>query len=312
MSTSGTAPAPVQRHPLGTHIFIEALGSFFIVFVGLATALFSASTSAVAFGYGLAMVAALISFGNVSNGYFNPAFSLAMAVAGRIKWLSMVLYVVAQTIGAMLAAGVIYGLVTVIPASGGISKVFGTLASGFDTHSPLKVPMVGVMIVEIVTAAVLVAVVLGATHARNTKTFAPFGIGLAMAVSITIALPVGNSSLNPAASTAVVFFTDSWAAGQLWLFWLAPLFGAALAAAIFRTFVPPAALDSDDDGAGARAADVAPSPAETLAADALDALPTPVSAADASAGSNPVKAPAPAAAAAMRSDAQDFFDATGK
>lgn len=311
MSTSGTAPAPVQRHTLGTHIFMEALGSFFIVFVGLATALFSASTSAVAFGYGLAMVAALISFGNVSNGYFNPAFSLAMAVAGRIKWLSMVLYVVAQTIGAVLAAGVIYGLVTVIPASGGISKVFGTLASGFDTHSPLKVPMVGVMIVEIVAAAVLVAVVLGATHARNATTFAPFGIGLALAVSITIALPVGNSSLNPAASTAVVFFTESWAAGQLWLFWLAPLFGAALAAAIFRSFVPPAALDTDD-GAGAPAADVAPSPAETLAADALDTLPKPVSAADANAGSNPAKAPAPAAAAPRRSDAQDFFDATGK
>ncbi|NVM94004.1 aquaporin [Arthrobacter wenxiniae] len=302
MSTSGTAPAAAQPHPLGTQVAIEALGSFFIVFVGLATALFSASTSAVAFGYGLALVAALVSFGNISNGYFNPAFSLAMAVAGRIKWLPMVLYVAAQTIGAVLASGVIYAVVQVIPAdsTGGASKVFATLASGFDDHSPLKVPMVGVMIVEIVAAAVLVAVILGATHARNNTNLAPFGIGLALAVSASIALPVGNSALNPAASSAVVFLTDSWAAGQLWLFWLAPLFGAALAAAIYRTFVPPAPVPAMDDAGAAAGADAPPSPLETLSDGTLDALPAPVSAQDASGAA----APAP-----KRSDAQDFFDA---
>ncbi len=308
MSTSGTAPATVQTHPLGTRVAIEALGSFFIVFAGLATALFSASTSAVAFAYGLAMAAALVAFGHVSRGYFNPAFSFAMAVAGRIKWLPMVLFVLAQAIGAVLAAGVIYALVQVIPAdaTGGVSKVFATLASGFDSHSPLKVPMVGVLIVQIVAAAVLVAVILGATSARNKSTLAPLGIGLALAVAVTVALPVGNSPLNPAASSAVVFLTDSWAAGQLWLFWLAPLFGAALAGAIYRTFVPPAAagLDEADDAATPQGAAASPKAG-------LDGGPD--GAPDAAGLPKAVAAePANAVAAPKRSDAQDFFDAQGR
>ncbi|MCQ9163256.1 aquaporin [Arthrobacter sp. STN4] len=320
MSTSGTAPATVQPRPLSTHVFIEALGSFFIVFAGMATALFSASTSTVAFGYGLAMVAALVAFGSVSTGYFNPVFSLAMAVAGRIKWLHMVVFVLAQAVGAVLASGVIYALVNVLPSesTGGVSKVFATLSSGFDSHSPLKVPMVGVMIVELVAAAVLVAIILGATHARNATVLAPVGIGLALAVTITIALPVANSSLNPAASTAAAFLTDSWAAGQLWLFWLAPLFGAALAAAIYRTFAPQSAAASAgaaDEAAAdnAAAADAAAKPG------AIDYSAPSARGVDAAVdGGVPAPVPAtPAAAAAVepaaaKSDAQDFFDAPSK
>lgn len=315
MSTSGTAPAPVQPYPLSTRIAVEALGSFFIVFAGLATALFSASTSAVAFAYGLALVAALVSFGHASTGYFNPAFSVAMAVAGRIKWLPMVLFVVAQTIGAVLASGVVYALVKVIPsdATGGVSKVFATLASGFDDHSPLKVPMVGVVIVLLVATAILVAVILGATSARNTTKLAPFGIGLALAVAVTIALPVGNSSLNPAAATAVVFLTDPWAAGQLWVFWLAPLFGGALAAAIYRTFVPPvpAVVAETDDGATSPGDDAASSEGLDDDTDA-DALPKPVAAGQVNAGEPDAPAAPLKVDARKRNDAQDFFDAPGK
>ena len=106
MTSSGTATAPVQAYPLSTRVAIEGLGSFFIVFAGLGTALFNATGSAatVGFAYGLAMVAAIISFGHISNGYFNPAFSLGMAVAGRLKYSAMALYIVAQTVGAVLAS----------------------------------------------------------------------------------------------------------------------------------------------------------------------------------------------------------------
>ncbi|POH59834.1 aquaporin [Arthrobacter glacialis] len=261
MTTPGTATA--HAYPLSTRVAIEGLGSFFIVFAGLATALFSAtgSGSTVGFAYGLAMVAVIISFGHISNGYFNPAFSLGMAVAGRLKYSAMALYIVAQTVGGLLATAVLLALVKVMPAGATpeTPKLFGALANGFDSHSPSQVPMVGVLIVEIVAVAVLTALILGITSARNTTSLGPVGIGLGFAVAIGITMPLSNGSLNPARATSVVFLAESWAAGQLWLFWLAPLFGAALAAAIFRSFAPSASLVAADltDDAAAPAADAA-------------------------------------------------------
>lgn len=242
MTTSGTAQAPVQAYPLSTRVAIEGLGSFFIVFAGLGTALFSAggTGSTVGFAYGLAMVAVIISFGHISNGFFNPAFSLGMAVAGRLKFSAMALYVVAQTVGGLLASVIWLALMKVMPAGAtpDTAKLFGALANGFDAHSPSQVPMVGVLIVEIVAVGVLTAMVLGVTSVRNKTTLGPVAIGLAFAVAVTITMPLSNGSLNPARATSVVFLAESWAAGQLWLFWLAPLFGAALAAAIYRSFAP--------------------------------------------------------------------------
>ncbi|MGA7205607.1 MAG: aquaporin [Specibacter sp.] len=309
MTTSGTAQAPVQPYPLSTRIAVEALGSFFIVFAGLATALFSPTVSTVAFAYGLALVASVISFGHISNGYFNPAFSLAMAVAGRIKWIPAVLFMVAQTIGALLSALILYALVKVMPAAAtsGVSEIFGTLGNGYDAHSPAKVPMVGVLIIEIVAMALLVAVLLGATSVRNKGVLAPLSIGLAFAVAMTISMPISNGSLNPARATSVVFLADSWALGQLWLFWLAPLFGAALAAAIYRSFLPAGAPVEADDAAASPIAEPADAPSEEPAAAAGVSLPKPVSAAEANAVATPAVIPA-----AKKNDAQDFFDGAGK
>lgn len=241
MSKPGTATTPVQAYTLSTRVGIEALGSFFIVFAGLATALFSSSTgssSTVGFAYGLALVACLICFGHITTGYFNPAFSLAMAVAGKIKWSAMVLFIVAQTIGAIFAPLVLLVLLKAMPADKTpvVGTLFGALANGFDSHSPSTVSMLGVLIIDVVAMAVLVALILGATSKTNKSKLGPVGIGLAFAIAVTVTMPVSNGSLNPARATAVVFFADSWAAGQLWLFWLAPLFGAALAAAIYRSF----------------------------------------------------------------------------
>ncbi|ALO66441.1 hypothetical protein AS189_07965 [Arthrobacter alpinus] len=242
MTSSGTATAPVQAYPLITRIAIEGLGSFFIVFAGLGTALFSpaGSGATIGFAYGLAMVAAIISFGHVSNGYFNPAFSLGMAVAGRLKFSAAVFYMVAQTVGAVLASVVWLAMMKVMPAGATpeTPQLFGALANGFDAHSPSQVPMIGVLIVELVAVGVLTAMLLGATSARNKTTMGPIAIGLAFAVAVAITMPLSNGSLNPARATSVVFLAESWAAGQLWLFWLAPLFGATLAAVIYRAFAP--------------------------------------------------------------------------
>ncbi|MDJ0313121.1 aquaporin [Arthrobacter sp. H35-D1] len=320
MTTSATATEPA--YPLSTRVAIEGLGSFFIVFAGLGTALFSAggAGTTVGFAYGLAMVAAIISFGHISNGYFNPAFSLGMAVAGRLKFSAMVLYVVAQTVGALLASVVWLALMQVMPAGATpeTAKLFGALANGFDSHSPSQVPMVGVLIVEIVAVAVLTAMVLGVTSARNKTALGPIAIGLAFAVAVGITMPLSNGSLNPARATSVVFVADSWALGQLWLFWLAPLFGAALAAAIFRSFAPsrgpavalPSGLPAATDDAGAATADDAGEHTGALAGTSANngALST----AKSTSGSASGPASEEVSEAGGIDDAQEFFDSPKK
>lgn len=301
MTSSGAVP--VQAHSLSTRVVIEGLGSFFIVFAGLGTALFSATGSGatVGFAYGLAMVAAIISFGHISNGYFNPAFSLAMAVAGRLKFSAMALYVVAQTVGAVLASVVWLGMMMVMPtgATPATNELFAALANGFDTHSPSQVPLIGVAIVEVVGTAILTALLLGASSPRNKTTLGPVAVGLAFAVAVGITMPLSNGSLNPARATSVVFLADSWALGQLWLFWLAPLVGAALAAAIYRSFAP--ATDVKDDA-------VSSSTATSTAAEPHNAQAPLVE--EEVTGVEP--APVSATSAAKVDDAQAFFDGQRK
>ncbi|WP_269937006.1 aquaporin [Arthrobacter sp. HY1533] len=295
MTSSGTSP--VHAHPLSTRVAVEGLGSFFIVFAGLGTALFSAAGAGttVGFAYGLAMVAAIISFGHISNGYFNPAFSLGLAIAGRLKFSAMALYIVAQTVGAVLASVVWLGMMMVMPtgATPATPQLFGALANGFDAHSPSQVPMIGIAIVEVAAVAILTALLLGATSPRNKSTLGPVAVGLAFAVAVGITMPLSNGSLNPARATSVVFLADSWAAGQLWLFWLAPLVGAALAAAIYRSFAPAAsysdAVSTDDDEA-----------------------PSAESAAPAASAASVTAAAAAEDAATKVDDAQAFFDAPKK
>lgn len=312
MTSSGTAQAPVQAYPLSTRVAIEGLGSFFIVFAGLGTALFNSTGSAatIGFAYGLAMVAAIVSFGHISNGYFNPAFSLGMAVAGRLKFSAMALYIVAQTIGAVLASVVWLAMMKVMPAGATpeTAALFGALANGFDAHSPSQVPLVGVLIVEVVAVAVLTAMVLGITSVRNKTSLGPVAIGVAFAVAVAITMPLSNGSLNPARATSVVFLAESWAAGQLWLFWLAPLVGAALAAAIYRSFAPAGVvpeLTDDAETSSAVPATTVASEGEETDASAAEAPAAPVPASSINGKAAPVKGSAV-------DDAQAFFDGAKK
>ena len=252
-----TGPSLVAR--LGA----EAFGSFAFVVVGLGLALYSglsqAGSLAVALGFGLALLAAIIAVGHVSGGHFNPAVTLGAAIGGRTPWKDVVPYWLAQLVGGILAAAVLF---ITIPKElpGAISQTgdastrsfFTSVANGFGEHSPLATLSQGTveftlaiaLLVEVVLTAVLVGVVLGSTDRRARNIQAPFAIGLVFVVLLLVATPVTNGSLNPVRSTAAAIFSESWALGQLWLFWVAPLVGAALAGLVYRAFAAEPAEDN--------------------------------------------------------------------
>ncbi|WP_315097153.1 aquaporin [uncultured Cellulomonas sp.] len=258
-----TGPGLVAR--LGA----EAFGTFALVLVGLGIALYAGVSQvgslAVGLGFGIAVVAAIIAVGHVSGGHFNPAVTLGAAIGGRTAWKDVLPYWLAQLVGGILAAAVLFitipkalpGLIT--QTEGATAKsFFSSVANGFGEHSPLSTlsggqvefSLVVALLVEIVATAVFVGIVLGATDRRAAHVQAPFAIGLSLAVLLLVATPITNGSLNPARSSAAAIFSEGWAVGQLWLFWVAPLVGAALAGLVYRAFatepVEDNLLEEDD------------------------------------------------------------------
>ncbi|KQR16857.1 aquaporin [Cellulomonas sp. Leaf334] len=253
-----TGPSLVAR--LGA----EAFGTFALVLVGLGIALYTGLSQlnglAVALGFGLAVLAAIIAVGHVSGGHFNPAVTLGAAIGGRTAWKDVLPYWLAQLVGGILAAAILFITIpSTLPSliaqgqEGASARTFFTsVANGFGEHSPLatlsqgqvEFSLVTALLVEIVAAAVFVGIILGATDRRSANVQAPFAIGLALAVLILVAMPVTNASLNPARSSAAAIFSEGWALSQLWLFWVAPLVGAALAGLIYRAFAAEPAEDN--------------------------------------------------------------------
>ncbi|GEL96548.1 aquaporin [Cellulomonas terrae] len=258
-----TGPSLVAR--LGA----ESFGTFALVLVGLGIALYAdisrVGTLAVGLGFGIAVLAAIIAVGHVSGGHFNPAVTLGAAIGGRTAWKDVLPYWLAQLVGGILAAAILFitipkTLPSLITQTEGTTarNFFSNLANGYGEHSPLATASTGAvefslvvgLLVEIVVTAVFVGIILGATDRRSANVQAPFAIGLSLAVLIFVAMPVTNASLNPARSSAAAIFSDSWALSQLWLFWVAPLVGAALAGLIYRAFaaepVEDNLLEEDD------------------------------------------------------------------
>ena len=247
----------------------EAVGSFMIVLIGLGIALYTPLTGAAALGtslgFGLALIGGTIAFGHISGGHFNPAVTIGAAIAGRSPWSEVLPYWLAQVIGAALAAGALFltipsALPTLVSqgADATTRSFFGATANGFGAHSPLATlssgsasfDLVPALLIEILGTALLVGVVLGATNRRAKFSLAPFAFGLTYAVLILVASPITNGGLNPARSTAAALFSDTSALSQLWLFWVAPLVGAALAALAYRAFAASPVADNlleDDD-----------------------------------------------------------------
>jgi aquaporin Z len=221
----------------------EAFGTFWLVFGGCGSAVLAAAFPDVGIGlmgvslaFGLTVLTMAYAVGHVSGGHFNPAVSVGLAVAGRFSWSELPGYVGAQVVGGALGAFVLY-----LIATGKADAALGGFASnGYGAHSPGGYSMMAALIAEVVLTAFFLIVILGSTSAKAPAGFAPIAIGLCLALIHLISIPVTNTSVNPARSTATALFVGDWALAQLWLFWVAPIIGAAIGAIVHK------ALLSDD------------------------------------------------------------------
>jgi aquaporin Z len=220
----------------------EFFGTFWLVFGGCGSAVLAAGFPqlgigfvGVAFAFGLTVLTMAYAVGGISGGHFNPAVSLGLAVAGRFAWHELVPYWVAQVIGGLAAATVLFAIASSAP-----NFVAGGFASnGYGELSPGHYGLVGALLIEITLTAGFLIVILGSTSKAAPPGFAPIAIGLSLTLIHLISIPITNTSVNPARSTAVAFFATTGASGQLWLFWVAPLIGATVGALIWKQLLAP-------------------------------------------------------------------------
>ena len=220
----------------------EFFGTFWLVFGGCGSAVLAAgfpqlgiAFAGVALAFGLTVLTRAYAVGGISGGHFNPAVSLGLAIAGRFSWAELVPYWVAQVVGGVAGAGVLY-----LIASGAPGFTAGGFASnGYDALSPGHYGLVACAIVEVVLTAAFLIIILGSTSKAAPAGFAPIAIGLGLTLIHLISIPVTNTSVNPARSTAAALFAQTGAVSQLWLFWAAPLVGAAVGAIIWRALLAP-------------------------------------------------------------------------
>jgi len=220
----------------------EFIGTFWLVLGGCGAAVLAAGVPDVGIGYagvalafGLTVVTGAYALGHISGAHFNPAVTFGLYTAGRFPAKDVVPYWLAQ-----VAGGVVAGLVLFIIASGvsGFSASAGFASNGYGVHSPQGFSLEAGLVCEIVMTFMFLLVILGTTSAKAPAGFAPLAIGLALTLIHLISIPVTNTSVNPARSTAVAIFQGSWAIEQLWLFWLAPLVGGGLAGLVQRWIAP--------------------------------------------------------------------------
>lgn len=216
----------------------ECFGTFWLVFGGCGSAVLAATFPELGIGFlgvslafGLSVITMAYAVGPISGGHFNPAVSIGLCVGGRFSARQLMPYIVAQLFGGIAAAGVLF-----VVASGGPNfDISGGFASnGYGAHSPGGYSMVAALICEVVLTAFFLVIILGATAERAAKNFAPIAIGLSLTLIHLISIPVTNTSVNPARSTAVALFVGDWAVAQLWLFWVAPILGALMGALLYR------------------------------------------------------------------------------
>ncbi|MDM1764199.1 MULTISPECIES: aquaporin Z [unclassified Acinetobacter] len=216
----------------------EFLGTFWLVFGGCGSAVLAAAYpelgigfAGVALAFGLTVLTGAYAFGHISGGHFNPAVSVGLWIGGRFDAKDLVPYIVSQVIGGTVAAFILY---IIVQGQANFAGVGGFASNGFGDLSPNKYSMLSALIIEIVLTAFFLIVIMGSTDKRAPAGFAPIAIGLALTLIHLISIPVTNTSINPARSTAVAFFAQTPALGQLWLFWVAPIIGAVIGAIIYK------------------------------------------------------------------------------
>lgn len=218
----------------------EAFGTFWLVLGGCGSAVLAAGfpdvgigLMGVSFAFGLTVLTMAYAVGGISGGHFNPAVSLGLAVAGKFEWKDFIPYTIAQVIGGALGALTLY---LIVSGKSDFTGVGGFASNGYGAHSPGGFSLMSALIIEVVMTAFFLIIILGATSKRVPAGFAPIPIGLGLTLIHLISIPVTNTSVNPARSTAVALFADGWALEQLWVFWAAPLAGAALGAILWKMF----------------------------------------------------------------------------
>ncbi len=215
----------------------EFFGTFWLVFCGCGAAVLAAAFPdlgigllGVALAFGLTVVTMAYAVGGISGGHFNPAVSVGMAVGGRMPAGDLVGYVVAQVIGAMVAAAVLYLIASGKPGF----EAGGFASNGYGDLSPGKYSLLSGLVIEVVMTGFFIFIILATTAPRAPAGFAPLAIGLTLTLIHLVSIPVTNTSVNPARSTGAALFAQTGALGQLWLFWVAPIVGAIIGALVWR------------------------------------------------------------------------------
>lgn len=216
----------------------EFIGTFWLVLGGCGSAVLAAAFPEVGIGlvgvslaFGLTVVTMAYAIGHISGCHLNPAVSVGLWLGGRFEAGQLLPYIVAQVLGAIAAGGVLY---LIASGKAGFDVSAGFASNGFAEHSPGGYSLLAVLVCEIVMTAMFLVIILGATDRRAPAGFAPLAIGLGLTLIHLISIPVSNTSVNPARSTGVALYVGDWAVSQLWLFWVAPLIGAAVGAGIYR------------------------------------------------------------------------------
>jgi len=248
--------------PLSKKLGAEFIGTFWLVLGGCGSAVIAAKFPEIGIGlvgvalaFGLTVVTMAYAVGHISGGHFNPAVTIGLFAGGRIPAGELLPYILAQLAGAIVAALVLY---LIASGKAGFELAGGFASNGYGAHSPGGYSLVSALVIELVLTAGFLFVIMGATDSRAPSGFAPLAIGLTLTLIHLISIPVTNTSVNPARSTGPALFVGGWALAQLWLFWLAPIFGGIVGGVAYRwlaaTAPVPAATVPVARGTGAVAA----------------------------------------------------------
>ena len=223
--------------PLSKKLIAEFLGTFWLVFGGCGAAVLDAAFPGLGIGFlgvacafGLTVVTMAYAIGHISGCHLNPAISIGLAMGKRFPFGEVIPYIIAQVLGGLAASGVLY---TIASGKDGFSLAGGFASNGYGAHSPGGYSLVACLVAEIVLTFIFVFVIHGATDRRAPAGFAGLAIGLTLTLIHLIGIPVTNLSVNPARSTGPAIFVGGWAVQQLWLFWVAPIIGGAIAGLVY-------------------------------------------------------------------------------
>ncbi|HHX8683496.1 aquaporin Z [Vibrio diabolicus] len=220
----------------------EAFGTFWLVLGGCGSAVLAAGFPDVGIGllgvalaFGLTVLTMAFAIGHISGCHLNPAVTVGLWAGGRFETKDVAPYIIAQVLGGLIAGGILYIIAT---GQAGFDVVgSGFAANGYGEHSPGQYSMLAALVSEVVMTMMFLIVIMGATDKRAPQGFAPIAIGLCLTLIHLISIPVTNTSVNPARSTAVAIYVGDWAVSQLWLFWVAPILGGVLGAVIYKNLL---------------------------------------------------------------------------